>query len=252
MKTRTVIVLAALALVVVVIGAVVEWRFVSWMGASGAVHNYHGICNVGVGQPYQGFIHQLRTIAESGDTNRLVSVLRRADERSRDIYDVWLGDSLPEYHRAYRKSIDEILKEMAWLFAALDREQPVQFVSMGSLLAAASGQWDSSLNSVKGIRPFVGFWVLAACAALAGCAGHRLEAGKQWWPTSGELRTRLASLQAGMTVNEVNKVLGVTLLEGPIVSLAAPVTYEFPGPYRPRNPAERPDYDLSVVFDRMV
>jgi len=110
MKTRTVFVLAAVAFLVVNIGMVVEWRFASWMGASSAIHNYHGICNGGVGQPYQDFIHQLRTIAESGDTNRLVTVLRRADERSRDIYDVWLGESLPEYHEAYRKSIDEILK----------------------------------------------------------------------------------------------------------------------------------------------
>lgn len=106
MKTRTVIVLATVACLVVV----VEWRFASWVGASSAIHNYHGICNTGVGDPYQDFIRQLRTIAESGDTNRLVTVLRRADERSRDIYDVWLGDGLPSYHDKYRKSINEILK----------------------------------------------------------------------------------------------------------------------------------------------
>ncbi|MDB6036230.1 MAG: hypothetical protein JWM99_71 [Verrucomicrobiales bacterium] len=106
MKTRTTIVLAAVGLLVVV----VEWRFATWMGATSAIHNYHGICNGGVGDPYRDFIHQLRTIAENGDTNRLVTVLRRADKRSRDIYDVWLGDSLSEYHDAYRKSIDEILK----------------------------------------------------------------------------------------------------------------------------------------------
>ena len=107
MKIRIIIVLAT---VVVVAAMIVEWRFASWMGASSAIHNYHGICNGGVGEPYQDFIHQLRAIAESGDTNRLVTVLRRADERSRDIYDVWLGDGLPSYHDAYRKSIDEILK----------------------------------------------------------------------------------------------------------------------------------------------
>jgi hypothetical protein len=109
MNTRTIIVLTAVVSLFVV-GMVIEWRFATWMGASSAIHNYHGICNVGVGQPYQDFVHQLRTIAESGDTNRLVTVLRRADERSRDIYDVWLGDGLVEYHEAYRKSIDEILK----------------------------------------------------------------------------------------------------------------------------------------------
>ena len=116
MKTRTVLVLAGVGVLVlvtgIVIGMVVEWRLATPRGASFSVHNYHGICNGGVGQPYQDFVRQLRTIAESGDTNRMVTVLRRADERSRDIYDVWLGvyaggaiDS-----DAYKKSIDEILK----------------------------------------------------------------------------------------------------------------------------------------------
>ena len=106
MKSRTVIVLAVVAFVAML----VEWQVAkSWGGAS-AIHNYHGICNGGVGRPYQDFVHQLRTIAETGDTNRLVTVLRQADERSRDIYDVWLGDGLPSNHDAYRKSVDEILK----------------------------------------------------------------------------------------------------------------------------------------------
>src|SRR3954469_1751024 len=104
MKTRTVIVLAAGGFLVMIVVMVVEWKFASWMGASSAIHNYHGICNGGVGSPYQDFIHQLRTIAESGDTNRLVTVLRRADERSREIYGVWLGDGSPAYHDAYQKS----------------------------------------------------------------------------------------------------------------------------------------------------
>jgi hypothetical protein len=108
MKTRTVIILAA----VVVAAMIVEGKFVAFVSAGSAIHNYHGICNAGVGQPYQDFIHQLRTIAESGDTNRLVTVLRRADEHSRDIYDVWLGAYAGGAidTDAYEKSIDEILK----------------------------------------------------------------------------------------------------------------------------------------------
>jgi hypothetical protein len=103
MKIRTVIVGAA-----VVAAMIAEWKFASFMSAASAIHNYHGICNGGVGQPYQDFIHQLRTMAESGDTNRLVTVLRRADERSRDIYDVWLD--VGDYGRdAYKRSIDAIL-----------------------------------------------------------------------------------------------------------------------------------------------
>jgi hypothetical protein len=103
MKTRTVAILAP----VVVAAMFVEWKFVASMSAGSAIHNYHGICNGGVGRPYQDFIHQLRTMAESGDTNRLVTVLRRADEHSGDIYDVWLDY---DQHDAYRKSINEILK----------------------------------------------------------------------------------------------------------------------------------------------
>jgi hypothetical protein len=112
MKTRTVIAPAAVVFLVVVVCMVVEWGVASRMGASSAIHNYHGICNVGVGRPYADFVHQLRTMAESGDTNRLVTVLRRADERSRAIFDVWLGDDAVGASNAdaYKKSVDEILK----------------------------------------------------------------------------------------------------------------------------------------------
>jgi hypothetical protein len=103
MKTRTVTILAAVA----VAAMFFEWKFVAFTSEGSAIHSYHGICNGGVGQPYQDFIHQLRTMAESGDTSRLVTVLRRADEHSGDIYDVWLDY---DHHDAYRKSIDEILK----------------------------------------------------------------------------------------------------------------------------------------------
>ena len=85
---------------------IAEWKFVAFMTEARVVHGYHGTCNGGVGQPYADFVHQLRTMAESGDTNRLVTVLRRADQRSRDIYDVWLADR----RDAYQESIREILK----------------------------------------------------------------------------------------------------------------------------------------------
>ena len=92
---------------------IVEWKFAAFMATGQAIHNYHGICNQGVGWPYKEFVHQLRTIAESGDTHRLTTVLRRADEHSRDIFDVWLGidaDGADLEADAYKKSIDEILK----------------------------------------------------------------------------------------------------------------------------------------------
>jgi hypothetical protein len=102
MKIRTVIFLAAAVMAAII----VEWKFAASMGEAHAKHGYHGICNGGVGEPYADFIHQLRTMAESGDTNRLAIVLRRADEHSRDIYDVWLDDK----RDAYKTSIYEILK----------------------------------------------------------------------------------------------------------------------------------------------
>jgi len=103
MKIRITIVVAT---VIVVAAMIFEWKFAASMGAAYAKHGYHGICNGGVGQPYEDFIRKLRMMAESGDTKRLATVLRRADERSRDIYDVWLQDE----RDAYRKSLDEILK----------------------------------------------------------------------------------------------------------------------------------------------
>lgn len=108
MKIRIIIVLATVA---VVAAMIVEWKFAAFMGSSRAKHEYNGILGRGVGQPYQDFIHQLRMMAESGDTNRLVTVLRRADERSGDIDEVWLGGGYSSYQNDfYRKSIDEILK----------------------------------------------------------------------------------------------------------------------------------------------
>src|SRR5262245_5890463 len=104
-KPRTIIILVA----VVIVAMTVEWKFVTFMTKARTIHGYHGICNGGVGQPYADLIHQLRMICESGDTNRLATVLRRADEHSRDMYNVWLDD-FDIHHDAYRKSIEQILK----------------------------------------------------------------------------------------------------------------------------------------------
>ena len=102
-RTRTIVILALLLIAVLA----AEWKSVAFITEAQAIHNYHGVCNTGVGRPYEEFIHQLRTMAESGDTNKLAAVLRRADERSRDIYEAWLDAYNPD---AYRKSIQEILK----------------------------------------------------------------------------------------------------------------------------------------------
>ena len=101
-KTRTVIGLFAVAVLVIP----VKWKFAASAGAASAIHGYHGICNAGVGEPYSEFMHELRKLAESGDTNKLLTVLRRAAERSSDIYSVWLY----EKRDAYLKSTHEILQ----------------------------------------------------------------------------------------------------------------------------------------------
>jgi hypothetical protein len=102
MKTRTVIVLAA----VVVTAMIAEWQFVTFITEARVIHGNNGLCNGGVGRPYADFIRQLRTLAENGDTDKLATALRRADERSRDIYEVWLANK----QDAYKDSIREILK----------------------------------------------------------------------------------------------------------------------------------------------
>ena len=83
-----------------------EWKFSRWLAQADFVHNYHGICNDGVGRPYADFVKHLRKLAESGDTNTLTRVLINADKRSGDIYEVWLADN----RNAYKDSLTEILK----------------------------------------------------------------------------------------------------------------------------------------------
>ena len=83
-----------------------EWQYVASSTEVRIIRHYHGLCNGGVGQPYADFVHQLRTLQENGDTNGLARALRGADERSRDIYGVWLADK----RNVYLESTREILK----------------------------------------------------------------------------------------------------------------------------------------------
>ena len=99
MKIHTVIILVA----VVVIAMIGEWKFVE----ARTFNHYRRICNEGVSKPYEDFIHQLRVMAESSDTNRLAIVLRRADDDSDVMHAVWIDDV---HHFAYQRSVDEILK----------------------------------------------------------------------------------------------------------------------------------------------
>jgi hypothetical protein len=151
----------AIILAAAVVAAMyIEGKFVAFMSEGSAIHDYHGICNVGVGQPYEEFIHQLRTIAESGDTNRLLTVLRRADEHSRDIYEVWLDDLR---HDSYRESIQEILKP-------LDPAQSKQF-SGAAWWHANQAKYPNS-TKVEDLEPAFRAKVNAFLGALADAGIH--------------------------------------------------------------------------------
>jgi hypothetical protein len=93
-------------MVAILLLMVVEGKFVAFMAKGEVIHQHNGVFNYGVGKPYADFVHQLRVLCEDGDTNALARILRSADEHSRDIYEVWLGND-PD---AYRKSMREILK----------------------------------------------------------------------------------------------------------------------------------------------
>ena len=101
-KTPTIVTLV----IAIILSMIVEWQYVAISTKVGTVHDYHGLCNSGVGRPYADFVHQLRLLQDNGDTNTLARALRGADERSRDIYDVWLFDK----RNAYLESTREILK----------------------------------------------------------------------------------------------------------------------------------------------
>jgi len=100
-KTRALVFLIAFAISAMII----EWRFVSFRTEVCVTRKFHGLCNGGIGDPYSDLMHRLRTIAESGDTNSLAQALQQADERSRDLFEVWLEEN----PNAYRSSIKEIL-----------------------------------------------------------------------------------------------------------------------------------------------
>jgi hypothetical protein len=93
-------------IVLYVIATVLLLAVVAFKIKYDTVRHFHGVCNDGVGQPYQDFIHQLRGLSESGNTKELSRVLAAADTNSLDIYSVWLYDDVD----AYRASIQKILK----------------------------------------------------------------------------------------------------------------------------------------------
>jgi hypothetical protein len=98
--TRRISIVAALF-----VAMVLEWLVASGWGRASTAHYFHGLCNGGVGWPYADFIHRLRVLSDTGDTQRLNQALQAADKRSHDMFKVWLYDK----EGAYRQSLDETL-----------------------------------------------------------------------------------------------------------------------------------------------
>jgi len=95
-------------IVTMLILMVLEGYLVAFKTKVDTVRSFHGICNDGVGWPYGNFIHQLRELSDSGNTEGLSRVLHAADSDSNKIaiFGVWLYQD----EDAYRSSITNILR----------------------------------------------------------------------------------------------------------------------------------------------
>jgi hypothetical protein len=81
-----------------VIAGVYVLCWVVWHEAEGSTkHDFHGLCNTGVGRPYEEFIHRLHEAVDAGDWNTVSNMVKEADANSRDIYDVWLFEERDAY-----------------------------------------------------------------------------------------------------------------------------------------------------------
>ena len=99
-------ILCILAVLVVVV-MIVELFVVAQVKEAFVVHEYHGLLNGKVGQPYQELIQELFARYEAGDMDGLGRALKAAEDQKYEMNHVWLNDNTPE---AYRESVTRILK----------------------------------------------------------------------------------------------------------------------------------------------
>ena len=71
------------------------------------VHEYHGILNRHVAQPYEELVDELLARYQADDMEALGRALEAAEGRKNEMGHVWLNDDTPD---AYRASVTEILK----------------------------------------------------------------------------------------------------------------------------------------------
>jgi hypothetical protein len=86
---------------------IVEALFVARIKEAFVVHEYNGLLNGKVGQPYQELIQELLARYEAGDMDALGRALKAAEDRKYEMGHVWLNKDTPD---AYRASVIEILK----------------------------------------------------------------------------------------------------------------------------------------------
>jgi len=86
---------------------IVEALFVARIKEAFVVHEYNGLLNGKVGQPYQELIQELLARYEAGDMDALGRALEATEDRKYEMGHVWLNDDTPD---AYRASVIEILK----------------------------------------------------------------------------------------------------------------------------------------------
>lgn len=99
-------ILCLLAVIVVAV-VIVEAIVVARVQRAFVIHEYHGILNGKVAQPYEDFVHELLVRYKAGDMDALGRALGAAEDRKREMGHVWLNDDTPD---AYRESADQILR----------------------------------------------------------------------------------------------------------------------------------------------
>ena len=70
-------------------------------------HEYHGLLNRHIAQPYEELVQELLARHEAGDMDSLGRALKAAEDRKYVIGHVWLNDDTPD---AYSDSVAQILK----------------------------------------------------------------------------------------------------------------------------------------------
>ena len=99
-------ILCILALLVVAF-MIIEAIVVARAKEAFVVHEYHGLLNGKVAQPYEQLVEELWDRYEAGNMDALGQALERAEDRKHEISHVWLNDYTPN---AYGASVIEIIK----------------------------------------------------------------------------------------------------------------------------------------------